>query len=265
MQGELAKVPAVDPGLTAGEVQQIVKAAMAETAATLPEPDLTLAEVEEAIRAATEGMTTPEPGLTATEVEAVVEAALAGLPEQGLALARGDVEEAVRVAMAEMATSGPGLDRAEVERLARNAVVAIPPKSSPDKYTKFFVDNAIGRYEAEGLDAAVSHYNGVESVDGQWYVFILDDKGKVISHYDSHLIGEDLRGPLGTDANGYNFGQEMLSATEGGKWVSYVYKNPDAASISPANLSNVDLKNAHGWYATTVCFSAPVGTSTSTN
>ena len=64
---------------------------------------------------------------------------------------------------------------------------------------------------------------------------------------------------VGIDANGYNFGPEMLSATEDGKWVSYVYKNPETGNISPEDLSDVDLKNAwvvrhdgllfaSGWY-----------------
>ena len=64
---------------------------------------------------------------------------------------------------------------------------------------------------------------------------------------------------MGTDANGYNFGPEMLSATEDGKWVSYVYRNPESGSISPGDLSDVELKNAwvvrrdgllfaSGWY-----------------
>ena len=91
--------------------------------------------------------------------------------------------------IAGMAEPGPGLDRAEVERIARNAVDTIPPKSTPAEYTKFFVDNAVSRYESKGLDATVSHYNRPGSVDGQWYVFIIDDEGQVISHYNAHLIG----------------------------------------------------------------------------
>ena len=39
-------------------------------------------------------------------------------------------------------------------------------------------------------------------------------------------VGEDIKGPLGTDVNSYNFGEDMLMATEDGKWVGYVYLNP---------------------------------------
>ena len=35
-----------------------------------------------------------------------------------------------------------------------------------------------------------------------------------------HGLGLDLKGWVGTDANRYRFGPEMLSATEDGKWVS---------------------------------------------
>ena len=238
VRGELAKVPAVEPGLSQVEVEQALEAALADQPAA--EPGLTPGQVEEVaaavVQEALARIPEPEPGITQGEVEAVVEAALTGLREQE-----------------------PGLTRAEVEQIARNSVASIPPKSAPAQYTKFFVDNAISRYRAEGLDTTLSHYNRPESVDGQWYAFIIDESGKVISHYESHLIGEDLKGPIGTDANGYNFGPEMLSATEEGKWVSYVYKNPETVNISPEDLGDVDLKNASvvrhdgllfgsGWY-----------------
>ena len=36
---------------------------------------------------------------------------------------------------------------------------------------------------------------------------------------------------MSVDATGYNFGPDMLSATEDGKWVSYVYQNPESDGI----------------------------------
>ena len=36
-----------------------------------------------------------------------------------------------------------------------------------DEYTKFVVDEAIARYHAEGLDAALEHHDIAESVDGK--------------------------------------------------------------------------------------------------
>ena len=57
------------------------------------------------------------------------------------------------------------------------------------------------------------------------------------------LAGLDLKGPLGTDANGYIFGPEMLSAGGEGRWVSYVYGNP-ATGPSGTAFGELQLKNA---------------------
>ena len=92
-----------------------------------------------------------------------------------------------------------GLTTTDAMRIAQYAVATIPPKSSPVEYTKFFVNNAISRYEAERLEATLAHYHQVESIDGQWYVFIFHKDGMLIGHYNAHILGEDLNGPLGTD------------------------------------------------------------------
>ena len=223
-----------DAGLSRPEVEEIVREEMAETPAT--EPGLTSADVDEAIRSAMGEMPQPEPGLTAA-----------------------DVEEAIRSAMAEMPQSAPGLTAAEAERIARGVVAAIPSTSSPIEYTKFFVEKAISRYETQGLDATLAHYNRAESVDGQWYVFIVDENDTVMGHPDPQRLGLDLNGWVGTDANGYNFGPDMLSATEAGKWVSYVYKNPESGGLGSDHTGGLELKNAwvvrhdgllfaSGWY-----------------
>ena len=134
----------------------------------------------------------------------------------------------------------------------------IPPKSAQASYTRFFVNNAISRYESDGLAATLAYYNRPESIDGQWYMFIVDENELVIAHPDESLVGLDLKGPLGTDASGYNFGHEMLSAGEEGRWVSYVYGNPATRPIG-SDFGELQLKNAwvvrrdgllfgSGWY-----------------
>ena len=58
------------------------------------------------------------------------------------------------------------------------------------------------------------------------------------------------------DTNRYRFGPEMLSATEDGKWVSYVYRNPEGGDLGTGafELKNVwvarhdGLLFASGWY-----------------
>ena len=113
-------------------------------------------------------------------------------PESGLS--KSEVEEIVKAALADIPQSQPGLTSAETEQIARGVVASIPPKSSPAEYTKFFVDNAISRYETQGLDATLAHYNREESIDGQWYVFIIDENDLVIGHPDAHRLGLDLKG-----------------------------------------------------------------------
>ena len=226
-----------DAGLSRAEVQEIVREEMAGAPAP-PEaaPGLTSADVEEAIRAALADMPQPESGLSEEEVERIVEAAIASIPEPRT-----------------------GLTSAEAERIARGVVASIPPRSAPIEYTKFFVDKAISRYDTQGLDATLAYYNREESIEGQWYVFIVDENDLVIGHPDPHRWGLDLKGWVGTDANGYNFGPEMLSATEDGKWVSYVYRNPESGGLGSDNTGAMQLKNAwvvkhdgllfaSGWY-----------------
>ena len=207
-------------GLTREEVQEIVRSEAAAFAPAPAQPSLTREEVEGAIQAAIAAIPQPEPGLTSPKVEELIRAAIADLPKPDV-----------------------GITADEARRLAQYAVATVPPKTSPAEYTKFFVSNAISRYETEGREATLAHYNRVESIDGQWYVFIVDVNDLVIAHPEVSLVGLDLKGPLGTDANGYNFGPEMLLATEEGKWVSYVYRNPETRNIG-SDFGESQLKNA---------------------
>ena len=177
-------------------------------------------------------------------------------------LTRAEVEEIVRAELADaraLSQPGPGLTPAEVERIARRVVTSIPLKSDPAEYTRFFVDAAIARYETQGLEATLAHYSHKESIDGQWYVFIIGEDDRLIAHPNPYRLGLDLRGWVGTDANGYNYGPEMLSATDEGKWVSYVYRNPESGGIGPDHTGALEYKHvwtvrhdgllfASGWY-----------------
>ena len=214
---------------------------------------LTRAEVRDIVR---EEMPASEPGLTRADVEEIVRSQMASQGDTPPAMTSSDVSEAVSKAMSEMPKSEPGITRAEVEEIVRAAIAGIPPRSAPAEYTMHFVESAIARYETQGREATLAHYNREESVDGQWYVFIIDENDLVIGHPDSERRGLDLKGWVGTDANGYNFGPEMLSATEDGKWVSYVYRNPEDGGIGSGDfeLKNVwvdrhdGLLFASGWY-----------------
>ncbi len=182
-------------------------------------------------------------GLTRAEVEEVVgeEMAAQSQAESSPGMAPADVEGIVNDAIENMAPPELGMTRAEVEEIVRAAISGIPSKSAPAEYTRHFVDNAIARYKAQGLEATLAHYNSPQSVDGQWYVFIIDQNDLVIGHPDPGRLSLDLKGWVGTDANGYEFGPEMLAATEEGNWVSYVYRNPESGGIGSGDF---ELKNA---------------------
>ena len=198
-------------------------------------------------------------GLTRADVEEIVRTEMADAPGEAAStpgMTSSDVDEAVSKAMTEMPE--PGLSRAEVEEMVRAAIAAIPTKAAPAEYTRFFVESAIARYETQGLEATLALYNSPQSLDGQWYVFIIDENDLVIAHPDPHRRGLDVKGWVGTDANGYEFGPEMLSATEDGKWVSYVYRKPESSGFG-TGFGDVELKNvwvdrhdgmlfASGWY-----------------
>ena len=185
-----------------------------------------------------------EPGLTADEVREIVRAELAEAPAPS--------------------QPGTGVTSAEAERIARGVVASIPLKTSPADYTAFFVDSAIARYETRGLDATLAHYSRQQSIDGQWYVFIVGEDGRLIAHPNPYRLGLDLKGWVGTDANGYNYAPEVLSATGEGKWVTYVYRNPESGASAPATPASSSSRTS-GWCGTTGCCSAPAGTSTPTS
>ena len=197
-------------------------------------------------------------GLTRPEVEEIVRVEMTEQSQAGASpgMVPADVEGIVNDAIEKIPQPEPGLTRAEVEEIIRAVIAAIPSRSAPADYTQHFVGNAIARYETQGLDATLAHYNSPQSVDGQWYVFIIDQNDLVISHPDPERLGLDLKGWVGTDANGFQFGPEMLAATEEGKWVSYVYRNPESGGIGAGDF---ELKNAwvmkrdgllfgSGWY-----------------
>ena len=174
-------------------------------------------------------------------------------------LSRAEVEELDRVEAADTPQPEFSPTVAEAEPAARGEDASIPPKWEPIDYTRYFVQNAISQYETHGIEAILAYYNSTQSIDGQWYVFIIDENDLIIADPDPGRVGLDVKGSAGTDVNGYHFGPELLSATENGKWVSYVYRNPESGDIATGDFGELELKNvwvvrhdgllfASGWY-----------------
>ena len=114
--------------------------------------------------------------------------------------------------------------------------VSAPPKWMPEEYTKYFVREAIRRYEAAGLDSAVAYYNTPESVDGQWYVFISDESGTMVAHANPAQVGRPVNDILGP--NGYPSGAAVAAtADEDGAWFDYTF----------LNLATSTVQTKHSW------------------
>ena len=124
-----------------------------------------------------------------------------------------------------------------------------PGKSDAPAYTKAFVQQAMNLYVALGLEETVAYYNTKESVDGQWYVFIIDPDGYTIAHHNPQLRGRDPS--LRVDATGYFYGDDLQSATEAGHWVDYVLLNSESGENRQKHtwiVRHDGLLFGSGWY-----------------
>ena len=120
---------------------------------------------------------------------------------------------------------------------------SVPPKWMPEAYTNYFVREAIRRYESDGLDSTVAYYNTKESVDGQWYVFMIDEDGTVIAHANPALVGQ-----LASDITGPN---NYPTADESGAWFDYTFTNLATGSVETKHSWMVihdGITFGCGWY-----------------
>ena len=127
-----------------------------------------------------------------------------------------------------------------------------PSQDDPDAYTKWVVEQAIARYDEQGQARTLRYYNTRESVDGQWYVFIIgeDNTIRAIHPNRQDLIGVDVRGLV--DKNGFPYGPVLASASESGRWVTYTTKNP-ARSLREQTKNSWVVRHkgqifGSGWY-----------------
>ena len=124
-----------------------------------------------------------------------------------------------------------------------------PRKSDGPAYARSLVRQAMDLYDALGRDAAIEYYSSVDSVDGPWYVFIVDENGYTIAHHNPIFLGRDPS--LRVDATGYFYGDDLRGATEEGRWVDYVLLNPDTGDDRQKHTWAVlhdGLIFASGWY-----------------
>ena len=111
-----------------------------------------------------------------------------------------------------------------------------------DVFTRFFVKEAITKYHNEGLETTVAYFNRPGSVNGQWFSFLADWNGRIISHYIPDMLGRDLDELLGTDS---------YSATSDGSWVTHSDVNPSTGEIESKHawvVAHDGLVFGSGWY-----------------
>ncbi|MDE0066060.1 MAG: cache domain-containing protein [Acidimicrobiaceae bacterium] len=118
-----------------------------------------------------------------------------------------------------------------------------------EEYTKYLVQQAIDRYDAEGREAAFAYYQSPESVNGSWYVFILEDDLSVVNANQPDIVGTSTAERI--DVNGKPYGKELVAATEDGVWVDYFFAHPvtgEAAEKHTWAVRHDSLVFASGWY-----------------
>ncbi len=134
--------------------------------------------------------------------------------------------------------------------LAVSVPATVPDISDPAAYTQWFVQQAIARYERDGLAQTVSYYNSPESVDDQWYVFIIDREDVTLTNPNPDLVGmhaDDITGP-----DAYPAGRMVVSAANsGGAWVDYQFNNPASGQAEVKHswvVRHDGLIFGSGWY-----------------
>ena len=103
-----------------------------------------------------------------------------------------------------------------------------PLPDDPKAYTRDYIQSAIDMYESDGLEAVVAHYNSRESIDGPWYLEVIDrDDTIIVNSWLSRFVGIDAADLLAID--GSMIGLDMLKATEDGYWFGYISPNSRGA------------------------------------
>ncbi|MCY3886886.1 MAG: cache domain-containing protein [Chloroflexi bacterium] len=91
--------------------------------------------------------------------------------------------------------------------------------------TREYVRKAIAKYDEDGLEATIAHYNRQDSLEGQFYLFLIGADDNYLAHpIFPHLIGTDIKEVVGSD--GQELGKEIARATEEGVWVEYLWPHP---------------------------------------
>ena len=127
-----------------------------------------------------------------------------------------------------------------------------PSSSDAPAYTVWLVEQALARYADEGIEAALDHYNSPETVDGAWYVFVIEEREdglySVANAARPELVGTTRER---IDARGFDYGAAFAATTESGQWVTYTFINPETGEEELKHAWVVRRGNyliGSGWY-----------------
>ena len=119
-----------------------------------------------------------------------------------------------------------------------------------EAFTQDYVNRAIAFYQSNGLEATIAYYDSRESVDGQFYLFLIGVDDIYLAHpIFPHLKDTDIKDV--TDTTGYELGEEIAKATEEGHWVDYLWPNPVTQVPEPKSawvMRHDGLIFASGYY-----------------
>ncbi len=132
-------------------------------------------------------------------------------------------------------------------------LVPLPTKEDdPAGFTKWFVYEAVNTYDVGGVDALIKKYSDPASVDGDWYIYVLDLEATIIAHPTApEIVGQSLLGPIGFDLAGTRHGPQFLEVTPAGRWISYYSRNPNSGACELKHAWAVrrgDVIIGSGWY-----------------
>ena len=106
----------------------------------------------------------------------------------------------------------------------------MPTIDDPEVFAVALAQAAIDHYKTEGREAAIAYHNDPANIDGQWYVFILDQNDNFVAHPAAPgFIGKSIEDVPGLD--GSLIGLEIAMATEEGRWTEYLWSNPETNKL----------------------------------
>ena len=92
-------------------------------------------------------------------------------------------------------------------------------------FAKAYVQKAMDYYDANGQDATVAYYDSKDSVEGQYYLFLIGADDIYLAHpIFPNLKNTDIKDVK--DTTGYELGKEIAKATTAGHWVDYLWPHP---------------------------------------